>query len=224
MCEGSLQLAQASGFSPYVDNGGTVLGLAGNDFAVCLADTRLSTGYRIHSRTHHKFLKLTDSCVIASSGMQADIRTLHKLLQHQVEMYQSLHKRTPSIESLAQMLSGMLYQRRFFPFYAFNALIGLDKNGKGTVFDYDAIGSFQRSSHTSRGSGSSLATSILDNQIQQNNQILKETTLTKLDMIHLAQDVMVSVAERDIYTGDSADVVIIDASGVHVSTLELRKH
>jgi hypothetical protein len=30
---------------------------------------------------------------------------------------------------------------------------------------------------------------------------MKDAPLTKLDMIHLAQDVMVSVAERDIYTG-----------------------
>ena len=34
-------------FDPYIDNGGTVLGLCGNSFTIIAADTRLSDGVRI---------------------------------------------------------------------------------------------------------------------------------------------------------------------------------
>lgn len=45
-------------FSPYASNGGTVLGVAGEDYAIIASDTRLSEGYSIHSRSTPKTYKL----------------------------------------------------------------------------------------------------------------------------------------------------------------------
>lgn len=60
-------------FSPYVTNGGTALGVAGEDFAVIAGDTRMSSGYSILSREVSKIYKLTDHCVLATAGMQAEV-------------------------------------------------------------------------------------------------------------------------------------------------------
>ena len=37
-------------FQPYEDNGGTVIGVSGKDFAIIACDTRLSRGYSVLSR------------------------------------------------------------------------------------------------------------------------------------------------------------------------------
>ena len=42
-------------FDPYVDNGGTVVGLAGKDYCIIASDTRLSEQYTIRSRSVSRF-------------------------------------------------------------------------------------------------------------------------------------------------------------------------
>lgn len=51
---------QASHWSPYQDNGGTSLAVAGDTYAVLAADTRLSRGYSILSRNVRKWKQLYD--------------------------------------------------------------------------------------------------------------------------------------------------------------------
>jgi len=70
-----------SRFDPYTNNGGTALGVAGADFCILAADTRMSDGgYGINTRNYTKLCKLTDKCVLATSGMQADTLALQKKL------------------------------------------------------------------------------------------------------------------------------------------------
>ena len=75
-----------SRFSPYQNNGGTCLAIAGKDFCIVAADSRLSTGYSILSRTSPKVSKLTSKCCIASSGCQADMITLQKHLKFRLQV------------------------------------------------------------------------------------------------------------------------------------------
>ena len=76
--------------------------------------------------------------------MVADIETLHKNMITKVKIYERQHKRLPDTESMAQLLGNTLYGRRFMPYYSFNLLCGLDREGAGCVYGYDAIGSFDK--------------------------------------------------------------------------------
>ena len=197
--------------------------MAGKDFCIVAADTRISQGFNILSREHSKTTRLTDQCVITSGGMVADIETLHKLLISKVKTYERTFKRPPTVESLAQLLGITLYSRRFMPFYAFNLLCGLDKDGQGIVYGYDAIGSFDKLTYGVQGSGSELGAPILDNQFIGHNFLVKQVAPDVKVAEETAKDIINSIAERDIYTGDQVELVIIDRNGVHVKRDAIRR-
>eukprot|EP00922_Rhytidocystis_sp_ex-Travisia-forbesii_P013093 GHVS01019623.1.p1 GENE.GHVS01019623.1~~GHVS01019623.1.p1 ORF type:complete len:157 (-),score=21.38 GHVS01019623.1:77-547(-) len=155
--------------------------------------------------------------------MQAEMVTLHRLLKIRIQLYEHAHRRPPSVCAIAQMLSTVLYQKRFFPFYAFNLVAGVDEEGVGAVYGYDAIGSYERIPYCSTGTGGSLMMSILDNQIGKTNQTKPAADMTQVGVVDLVKDVITSAAERDIFTGDCADIVVMDATGVHFTKLQLRR-
>jgi 20S proteasome subunit beta 6 len=49
---------QTRPFNPYSENGGTILAIAGADFAVIAGDTRQSEGYSIQTRYAPKVFRL----------------------------------------------------------------------------------------------------------------------------------------------------------------------
>eukprot|EP00127_Corallochytrium_limacisporum_P005983 Clim_evm60s215 gene=Clim_evmTU60s215 len=211
-------------FNPYAMNGGTVLAVAGEDFAVVAGDTRLSVGYEIMSRDQPKTHIMGPKSVLGCAGFHGDILTLTKTLRTRLEMYRNDHYREMSTQALAQMLSNTLYYRRFFPYYVYNILAGLDEEGKGAVYSYDPVGSYEREFYRSGGSASALIQPLLDNQLgYKNMEGAKKEPLTREKAVKLVKDVFASAAERDIYTGDAVELKIIDKDGITSETLKLRR-
>ncbi|GKT26260.1 putative multi-domain containing protein [Aduncisulcus paluster] len=206
-------------FSPYVDNGGTTLAIAGPDFVVIAGDTRLSTGYSILSRDVSKLFKYSDSIVMASSGMQADIAELRKQLLFTIEEYRVDNERDIELDAFYRLLATVLYGKRFFPYYSFNILAGISKEGKGVVYSYDAIGSADARTYGAAGSGQELVISILDAALKR-----KPDPLSIDEAIELGKSALKQATEREIHTGDSGEMYIIRAGRpAEYITFKLRK-
>ncbi|KAK4368078.1 hypothetical protein RND71_011870 [Anisodus tanguticus] len=228
---------QQANWSPYDNNGGTCVAVAGADYCVIAADTRMSTGYNILTRDYSKIIKLADKCVMASSGFQADVRALQKVLASRHLIYQHQHNKQMSCPAMGQLLSNTLYYKRFFPYYSFNVLGGLDNEGnrlsvemlsQGCVFTYDAVGSYERVGYSAQGSGSTLIMPFLDNQLKSPSPLLLPakdavTPLSESEAIDLVKTCFASATERDIYTGDKLEIVVLNANGIRREEMDLRK-
>lgn len=128
------------------------------------------------------------------------------------------------IRSIAQLTSTILYGHRFFPYYTFTLLAGLDKDGKGAVYSFDPVGSFERESYRAGGSASSLIQPFLDSQIGQKNrstELIHELSVD--DAAKVALDAFSSAAERDIYTGDFVQLWKLSKNGCDLSVHPIRR-
>lgn len=201
------------------------MAIAGKDFCVVASDTRMSTGYSIHSRNNPKFMRVTDKVVLVTCGMQADRATFFKTLRARAVMYEHKMGRPMSFNAVAQQVSTMLYYKRFFPYYTFNIVAGVDDDGLFKLASYDAVGSFsvQMNSAAVLGSGSAMIQPLLDDQVDFKNQTVRpDRELNAAEMVDLIKDAFTSAGERDIYTGDHVDIHVIQATGITHERFDLK--
>lgn len=210
-------------FEPYDFNGGTTLAISGEDFALIAGCTRMSTGYEILSRNQSKLFHLTGSTVLAAAGCNSDVTTMQRMLSARLTQYEHAHGKEMSTSAAAQLLCTTLYSRRFFPYYAFCMLAGLDENGKGATYGYDAVGSFKRDDYGAMGSGQNFVMPILDNLIGHKNRCDPKKPLSEAEAVAIAKDIFIIATERDIYTGDCVEIKIIKKEGTTTELFSLKR-
>ncbi|KAG8912986.1 Proteasome subunit beta type-6 [Tulasnella sp. 408] len=228
----------ARDFNPYSDNGGTILAIAGEDFAVVAGDTRQSEGYNIQTRYAPKVFRLTDKAVLAVNGFAADGNMFVKKVKQRLEWYRHAHGKDMQLRAIARMIQTMLYAKRFFPYYVYNILGGIEEDGSGAVYSFDPVGSYEREACRAAGAAQSLVQPFLDNQASLLFQERTECSIyfknqtpsidapfpRHLPLSHvlsIVTDSFTSATERHIEVGDGLEIYIILAKGKTLSGLGL---
>ncbi|KEZ43163.1 Proteasome subunit beta type-6 [Scedosporium apiospermum] len=230
-------------FSPYSDNGGSTLAIAGDDFVIVAGDTRHTSGYSINTRWAPKVFKIggttasqDDATIVLSVvGFAADGEALKDRLDAICKMYRYRHGKAISVKACAQRLATILYQKRFFPYYAHAILGGIDEDGTGAVYSYDPVGSYEREQCRAGGAAGSLIMPFLDNQVNFKNQFipgsgeghaLKErerVALSRSKVENLVKDAFDGAVERHIEVGDALQMMVITKEGIEEIVVPLKK-
>ncbi|CDO72242.1 hypothetical protein BN946_scf184970.g94 [Trametes cinnabarina] len=207
MPDGSFAHPQQRSFNPYTDNGGTILAIAGADFTVIAGDTRQSEGYSIQTRYAPKVFRLTDRAVLAVNGFAADGNMFVKKVKQRLEWYRHAHAKDMPLRAIARLIQTMLYAQRFFPYYVYNILGGIEEDG-----------SYEREACRAAGAAQSLVQPFLDNQIYFKNQTAAPgqshpSHLPLPDVLAIVIDSFTSATERHIEVGDGLEIYVVVAKG-----------
>ena len=109
--------------------------------------------------------------------------------------YKYVHREELSSSGVASLLGTTLFNRRFFPYYAFNVLGCLDEEGHGVVYSYDAVGSYESLKYGVQGSAQSHIIPILDSCVAKRNRSVPYVDLEKEEALNLLKEVFTAATE-----------------------------
>jgi 20S proteasome subunit beta 6 len=210
---------------------------------VLAGDTRSTSGYNINTRYAPKLFKIGGDgpdnegarIVLSVVGFAADGDALKERLDTMCKMYAHTHGKPISVAACAQRLSHILYNKRFFPFYVTAILGGLDEEGRGALYSYDPVGSYEREQCRAAGAAASLIMPFLDNQVNLKNQyepgsgvghalVQKVPQPLEFGAVEkLVRDAFSGAAERHIEVGDGLQMMVITKDGIEEKYVELKK-
>ncbi len=188
--------------------GATAVGITYNDGVVFASERRIAYGNFVVSKTTKKTFVITPHVGAACAGLVADMQILSLQISALAKIRKMEIKRDVPPNTVAKMMSNMMYERRFFPLLTQVIVGGLVD--KPVIFTLDPIGSVLPDDYAAVGTGAEMALGVLDPQYKKD--------LTEVQAVDLAVKSIRAASMRDSASGDNIDVLIINKDGIKENT------
>eukprot|EP01099_Mayorella_cantabrigiensis_P004428 TRINITY_DN3331_c0_g1_i1.p1 TRINITY_DN3331_c0_g1~~TRINITY_DN3331_c0_g1_i1.p1 ORF type:complete len:170 (-),score=47.31 TRINITY_DN3331_c0_g1_i1:20-457(-) len=128
-------------------NGGCVIGMQGKNCVAIASDLRFGEQLKTIATNFPKAFRLTNKTYIGLAGLATDIQTVYEKLKFRINLYNLREEREISATTLSNLVSHMLYERRFGPWFVEPIIVGLEgEDDRPFLSSFDLIGC-QSTSH-----------------------------------------------------------------------------
>ena len=188
--------------------GATAVGITFNEGVVFASERRIAYGNFVVSKTTKKTFVITPHVGAACAGLVADMQILSLQIAALAKIRRMEIKRDVPPNTVAKMMSNMMYERRFFPLLTQVIVGGLV--GKPTIYTLDPLGSVLPDDYAAVGTGAEMALGVLDPQFKKD--------LTEVQAVDLAVKSVRAASMRDSASGDNIDVLVMNKDGAKETT------
>ncbi|MCD4740670.1 archaeal proteasome endopeptidase complex subunit beta [archaeon] len=186
-----------------IKKGTTTIGLRAKEGIVLASESRATMGNLIANKEVEKIFKIQDHIGMTTAGSVADAQALVRLLRVETNLYQIERERPINLKAASTLLSNVLQQNKYFPYWVQLLLGGYDNGPK--LYSLDAVGSVIEEKVTSTGSGSPFAYGVLESRYKEGQGIEEN--------LKLAVEALRSAMERDAMSGNNINLVKITKKG-----------
>ena len=178
----------------------TTVGIRLKDYVIIAADKRATAGTYIAHKKVEKIQKITDNMAMTISGLVADAQYLVNLAKAVINYYELETGAKPGVKTIASYLANILSSySRMLPFIVQLLLAGYDTRPR--LYYVDLFGTVSEEKYIATGSGSPIAIGVLENNYREDLSIEEAK--------QLAVSAVKAAVERDSWSGEGVDVVII---------------
>jgi proteasome beta subunit len=195
--------------------GTTTLGIVCKEGVVIATETRATMGTLIAHKETKKLYKIDEHLALATAGLVGDLQVLARYLNAEANLYRLKRDVKMPVESAATLMSNIMNQRKFYPYYVQLILGGFDNSG-GHIYSLDAAGGAIPDKYTSGGSGSPYVYGVLEDLYEEN--------ITVDQGINIAIRAIDAAKKRDSASGGLTNIAVITKDGFkEISQDEIKK-
>ncbi len=196
--------------------GTTTVGVVCKDGVILGTDTRATMGNFIASKRAKKVYQITENLAMTIAGGVAAAQKVVEILKVNASLYELEKNRRMPVSSAARLVQSILFSNREVgaPLPLQAIIGGYDETGPH-VYNLDPYGSMLEEKMVSTGSGSPYAYGVLESQFKEDCSVD--------DMLKVVVKAVDSAMKRDVASGDSFDVAIINDDGFRELSPEEKK-
>lgn len=197
-------------------NGGSVLAMVGKNCVGIASDTRFGIRHQTVATDCPKAFAITEKTWVGMPGLSTDVQTVLSTIKFKVKLFELREDRVIEPKILGNMISNLLYQKRFGPYFVEPVVAGLTKDNEPFISAMDLIGApvFAKDFVVS-GTGSEALYGMCET--------LYADDLEPEDLFETMSQCMLAACNRDALGGWGAVVTIITPDGVTTRRLKGRQ-
>ncbi len=183
-----------------VKTGTTTVGIVTKEGVVLATEHRASMETFIAHKVAQKLYKLDENIGMTTAGLVGDLQVLVRYMRAEINLYRLRRNMLMPVGAAATLLSNILNESKFMPYYVGLIIGGYDNRGYH-VFSIDAAGGAIEDKYASVGSGSLFVYGVLEDRWHDD--------VSLEEGIELAIRGVNSAMRRDAASGDGISVAII---------------
>ncbi len=192
--------------------GAATVGITFDKGVVIGAEKRVSWGTTVISKTGKKVFPITENIIVGSAGVSGDYQMLSSYLVAETKLFKLENRRPITVKAAAQLLSNILFSRKYMPFLTQTLIGGIDQEGS-QLFSLDLAGSLIKENYSAVGTATSLVLGVLEANFKEN--------MSEEEAVELAVKAIRSATRRDAMSGDGIDLLVVTHSGVKTKEVPL---
>eukprot|EP00286_Rhodomonas_abbreviata_P014148 CAMPEP_0181316650 /NCGR_PEP_ID=MMETSP1101-20121128/16011_1 /TAXON_ID=46948 /ORGANISM="Rhodomonas abbreviata, Strain Caron Lab Isolate" /LENGTH=204 /DNA_ID=CAMNT_0023423917 /DNA_START=65 /DNA_END=679 /DNA_ORIENTATION=+ len=197
-------------------NGGAVIAMAGDNCVGICSDLRLGVQAQTVAMDFEKVFPVTEKLYIGLTGLASDVLSVNQLLNFKTKLYKLRENREIKPEAFSAMLSSLLYEKRFGPWFTEPVVAGLGEDGKPFLSGLDLIGApVFADDFVVAGT----CTSNLHGMCES----LYRPNMNPEELFEVLSQSLLAAVDRDALSGWGAVVHIITPEGVMTRKLRCRQ-
>ena len=179
--------------------GATAIGISYSEGIILAAEKRVSYGNFVVNKNTKKTFPVTEHVGAACAGMIADMQVLVRQVAALAKIRKLETKRVVATNSIAKLMSVIMFERRFFPLLTQVVVGGIQE--KPQIYTLDPLGSVLPDDYAAVGSGAEMALGVMDAEYAPG--------MSEDNARNLVIKAIKSSIQRDSSSGDGIDLLTI---------------